>query len=86
MTSLNYNHGPGKRYCDSINMLWDAEFAARADALVYDEGLTQDQWDLLIREHAWRIKWLFSPRNYSWRDRLAIALFFLNPFAKKDPS
>lgn len=84
MSKLNYDHDDGKRYCEHIGLKWDFEFAQRVDTIAHEQGITQEQFDTMVREHAWRIKVLFSPRAYSIYQRVVIALHFLNPLAKKD--
>lgn len=84
--NLHYDHSPGKRYCEELGMGWDFAFADRADGVAHEHGLTQEQWDVMVREYAWRIHTLFEPTNYTWPQRIhfafAMAARFLNPFHK----
>ena len=79
---MHYNHEAGKEYVKSIGLQWDVAFAERVDSVALQSGLTQVQWDVLIREYAWRVKCMFTPPLYSWKQRLLLAAHFLNPFAK----
>ena len=83
-TKLHYDHNPSKRYCESIGMAWDHNFAERFDLMAERMGLTQGQFDELVREHAWRIKHLFTPATYPWSVRFRFAIYFLNPFSKQE--
>lgn len=82
MYSKKYDSKPTEDYCDSIGIPFDSEdfsqFSERADE--YD--LTQEQFDFVMREHAWRVKVLFNPKTYRFFVRILLALSFLNPFAK----
>jgi len=78
----NYDHEAGKRYCAMLGLQWDEDFARRADEMAHDNDMTQAQFDLLVREYAWKIAWLFCPRTYPWKTRVKLALHFLNPFAR----
>ncbi len=81
---MNYNHADGKRYVKMIGLLWDEEFAARVDKVAHAHGITQPQFNVMVREHAWRIKCLFNPNSYAPWQRVLLAAYFLNPFAKKE--
>lgn len=80
---MNYDHTAGKAYCDSIGMMWDEAFAERVDEVAFLHNITQDQFDIMVQEYAWRVKVMWNPPQYSYLQRIAIALHFLNPFAKK---
>ena len=66
---------------DGCNLL--RRLAERADFLASEAGITQDQFDLMIREYAWRVKCMFTPSQYSWLARIGLAIHFLNPFAAR---
>lgn len=83
MSDLHYDHSNGKAYCEMLEMPWDEDFASRIDELAHEAGLNQEQWDLMVREYAWRVKWMFTPTTYSFTQRIMLALHFLNPFAKE---
>ena len=77
---MHYHHDDGKAYSASLGLGWDEAFAERADKVALKHGLTQPQWDVLVREHAWRVKCLFNPKMYPWKVRFLLAFHFLNPF------
>ena len=82
---LHYDHQPGKDFCGRYAMKWDTSFAERMDKIAHKQGLTQEQWDVMVREHAWRLKTLFNPANYTLRERLRMASYFVFSFcAVKD--
>lgn len=81
----SYDHTAGKAYVEMLGgMKWDEEFANRADGIAHAHGLSQDAWDELVREYAWKMKWIFTPKNYTWTGRFMLAMYFLNPFSKKE--
>ena len=83
MRFIPYDHQPGKDYCEQIGLpYWDEIFANRIDALVRERDLSQDDWDLMVREYAWEIKCMSTPSSYSIWQRIKIACYFLNPFSK----
>lgn len=79
---MNYDHSNGKAYVAHIGMQWDDNFAARVDKVAHDNGITQEQFDVMVREYAWQVKVMFTPKQYDWRSRVLIALHFLNPFSR----
>lgn len=74
---LIYSYEAGKKYCAYIGLAWDDGFVGIADAHFAAVELTQDQVDNLLCVHAWHVKHLFTPANYSWRQRLGLALYWL---------
>lgn len=79
-----FDNTEAKRYVEHIGMIWDEHFAKRTEAIAHEYGITQEQWDIMVREYAWRTKTLLSPSYYTTLQRILIALRFLNPFAKGD--
>lgn len=79
---MPYDLQPTVAYVNSIGMPVDdanlAAFAIRAE----EAGLSQEQFDFVMREHVWRVKHLFDPTSYPWLSRLVLSLRFLNPLAK----
>jgi len=77
-----YDHKPSEAYCKQIGIKFSyedfKEFAGRS--INYE--FTQEQVDFSMREHAFRIKFFFTPKNYSYLNRIKLALHFLNPFSK----
>jgi hypothetical protein len=75
---LNLNHA--RAVCAEIGLPFDEEGAADALAGAELVGLTQGQFDAAMDLHARRVKHLFTPTAYGWRERVAIAFHFLfNP-------
>ena len=80
---MHYNHSDSKEYVlKQLEMEWDREFAERVDQVANENGITQEQFDIMVKEYAWRVKSLFDPSLYKWTDRIRIALHFINPFNK----
>lgn len=77
---MNYSHDAGMAYAKQLGMEWDAPFAARADAVAHEHGITQEQFDVMVREYSWKMRQTFTPANYPWHARLLLALHFVNPF------
>ena len=85
MRRNQYNHQPGKEYCNQIGLpFWDEDFANHCDLLAREHGLKQAAWNRMVQEYAWKTKITWNPSNYSVWQRIKFALFFLNPFHKKD--
>ena len=82
MTQANYDTTAAQEYVKQIGMIWDEVFAARVDAVAHENGITQEQYDVMVREYAWQVKVLFTPRQYTRLGRIFLALHFLNPFSK----
>ena len=81
---LHYDHQQGCDYAADIGFMWCSDYAAQADALCHEQGLTQKQWDALSCEYVRGLKWLFNPANQPLLSRIGLILRFCNPFAKKD--
>jgi hypothetical protein len=80
---LHYNYEPSERYCRSLGLMWLGDaFIANADREAHELGFRQDQVDAALRHALWHIKWLFTPQNYTWIQRVTIALYFLFGKAK----
>ena len=76
-----YDETSAKRYvlC-TLDMQWDQPFADRMSEVFARLGVTQEQYDVLVREYSFHVCTLFNPRMYSWWDRVKLAAHFLNPF------
>ena len=76
--SLFYDYGSSKIYCESIGLAWlGDDFVRLADADAHRLGMTQEQVEKAMRHHLWQVRWLFTPKNYSMRQRIGLALMFL---------
>lgn len=79
---MTYNSKPSKDYCEQLGLSFSQEdFDAFVEASK-GQKLTQKNVNFIMRQHAWRVKCLFNPKGYRYIDRIKLALFFLNPFAK----
>lgn len=74
---MNYDYGPAREFCKSLGMGFDEAGMKLADDVAKKAGLTQAQFDEAIKLHATRVKFLFTPSNYGWKGRFAIAAYFL---------
>lgn len=77
---MNYDYAPSKIYCEYIGLTWFGDDYAgliEADKEAKLIGLTQGQVNVLMRQHLWQTKTLFTPSNYKFTQRLGIALYFL---------
>lgn len=84
MTALNYDYTASKAYCESIGLFWlGDDFIRAADAEAFALNFTQEQVDAAMRHHLWQVRFLFNPKTYKWKMRIALALHFL--FGKAKP-
>ncbi len=75
---MNYDYTASESFCESIGLFWVGDdFVRDADDEAKKLNFTQEQVDAAMRHHLWQVKWLFTPKNFSWRYRIAVALFFL---------
>ncbi len=72
-----YHYGASREYAEQLGMSWMEEWVPAIDKLFAEMGLSQDEVDLLMREYMWRIKHLFTTSNYTFWQRVKIALYFL---------
>lgn len=73
-----YNYESSKTFCESIGLVWlGDDFLREADAEAKQLKFTQKQVDSAMRHYLWRVKFLFTPKNYSFLGRILIALYFL---------
>lgn len=83
MRKKKFNHQPGKDYCEQIGLpYWDEEFANACDILARQHGLDQKAWDEMVRQYSWKVKLMFTPKTYTYWQRIKFAVHFLNPFSK----
>ncbi len=72
-----YNHQKAKAFCEYQGLHYCETMAGVADAMLYKTGLSQDSFDAAMQLHISEVARLFSPKNYTFRQRVRIALFFL---------
>lgn len=76
--TLNYDYTKSKDYCEYLGLYWlGDDFVRAADSAAKSLEFTQDQVDMAMKHHLWQVKWLFTPQNYSWWQRIILALYFL---------
>ena len=81
---LHFDYTASKKFCESLGLIWlGEEWVRNADEEAWIEGFTQSQVDAAMRHHLVQVKFLFTPRNYSFRQRLAIAFYFLTGWGSK---
>jgi hypothetical protein len=77
-----YDSKPSEAYCKQIGLHFSdiefIEFSSRA----WLHNLNQEQLDFAMIEHMHRVKYLFTPKNYSYINRIKLAIHFINPFSK----
>ncbi len=72
-----YSYDDARKYAASLGLNWPEHWASAIDKVFDRLDLTQSQADLLLREHIWRVRWLFSPQHYSIQNRIKLAIWFL---------
>lgn len=77
LTDTYYHYDRAKGRCADLKLVWSRDIESQADQVFARLGLTQAQVDELSVLQCHVIKWLFSPRAYDWRGRIALALHFL---------
>ena len=85
MNSLKYDYAKSKAYCEHIGLRWlGDDFVRDADAAAWEHNFTQEQVDIAMMHHLAQVLWLFTPKIYTWPQRLVIALFFLTGWKPKN--
>lgn len=82
----HYDYRASEDYCKQIGLHWLGNDFAGLVAMDEDAkrfGLTQEQVDAGMRHHLWQVHWLFCPKNYSWYQRIILALYFLTGIGAK---
>lgn len=77
-----YDRTPSREYCKMLGMELSEEDFSQFEKEAKARNFTQKNVDFVMQQHAWRVRCLFNPKSYSYLNRIKIALFFLNPFAK----
>ena len=77
---MSYDHSVLERFCKDHDLV-----LAEADLKEFDKTaekieLTQKQYDEVTTEYAWRIKYYFNPKTYTFWSRVKIAFYFLTGF------
>lgn len=74
---LHYDYTESKKFCESIGLVWLDSAVTGPDEHAHDLGMTQEQVDAMMWHVLWHIRFLFSPKWYGWRGRIAMAWWFL---------
>lgn len=75
---MNYDYSASKNYCEQLGLVWlGDDFVRAADTEANQLNFTQEQVDVAMRHHLWQVRWLFSPKSYTFLGRAKLALFFL---------
>lgn len=85
MSTLNYDYTASKAFAEQLNLFWlgdDFIRAADEDAKLYN--FTQVQVDIAMMHHLWQVKWLFTPKNFTFKIRLKMAFYFLTGIGHKN--
>lgn len=77
MGEFTYDYAAAQAYCESLGMVWRPDWLSVTDAHFARDGLTQAQVDGCLRLYCWNVKYLFTPTNYTLRQRLALAWHFV---------
>ena len=72
-----YNYDDARAFCKDQGLTFQEDWLPEIDKAFYSMGLTQEQVDRLMREYIWRVKFLFTPRNYTLGQRFCLAYHFL---------
>ena len=73
-----YDLSPSREYCERIGLVWlGDDYLAPAMKEAFELGFTQAKFDAAMRHSMDHVKRLFTPSNYTWRQRLMLAAHFL---------
>ncbi len=75
--TLKYSYDKPRQWCQANGMVFIEEWVPDIDAKFASLELDQEQVDELVIEYAHRIRWHFTPQNYSIIQRIKLALWFL---------
>lgn len=75
--ALRYEYEDSRRFCQACGLVFDERTLPLADETFYRAGLTQSQVTQLMNLHIQVTAYAFTPSNYTWKQRLALAFHFL---------
>lgn len=84
--TMFYDYSKSKAFCEEIGLQWlgdDYQGLIDSDKEARRLELSQYQVDSLMRLHLWQTKILLTPKNYSFGERIVIALYFLTGWKPK---
>lgn len=74
---LMYDYTAARKRCEERGMVFDERFLALADEQFTYAHLTQKQVDVVMCLHVHVNHWLWNPKNYTFKQRILIALHWL---------
>jgi hypothetical protein len=74
---LHYDYSAAQQRVSLFGMTIRDQDIREVDVRFRELDLTQEQVTELVVEHAWRVRWVMSPWNYSVINRIKMALIFL---------
>lgn len=75
--TLKYDYSDVANFCQYHGMSFDLSQVEEADRYFDQAEFSQRQVNIAMRLHAWRVKHLFNPAIYGFKDRVKLALHFL---------
>lgn len=78
---LQYDYSKPRKLCESKGMVFLEQLVPQSDKHFNDYHFTQKQVDAAFELHIWAIEYIFTPQNYSFWQRIGLAIYFL--FGKK---
>lgn len=79
--TLQYNYSQARAHCAQAGMTFIEALLPQTDAEFTRAHMTQTQVDIAMDLHIWALRYIFTPKNYSFWQRIGLALHFL--FSRK---
>jgi len=75
---MHYDYTASKEFCKEIGLIWlGDQFISDVDADAALHNFTQEQVDVAMKHHLWQVKFLFTPKSYTYVSRIKLAIYFL---------
>jgi hypothetical protein len=74
---MYFNYDNARNTCKKEGMAFDERIIAQVDDYFKLHSFTQQQVDAAIACHIWAVKNIFTPKNYTTKQRILLALHFL---------
>lgn len=74
---MKFNYSASEAYAKSCGLALEHNRLAEFDQLAAAHGFTQSQVDVAMQVHIRHVAWLFNPKNYTFKQRIMLALYFL---------
>ncbi len=74
---IQYDDEGVHRECDSLNLKVDEQALEYTKAIFQKYDAPQRLFDEATRYHARLVNFYFTPKNYSWKQRIQFAFYFL---------